>query len=100
MSLLVQAQTSEDDDEIVECLQLVLKSSRLGLVHESINVNYPASYTRTLSRPACGGVCGMLTVVALGSWFAWANGVFAETILTLAKRKPHLIFKDSTPYEL
>ncbi|KAK4134179.1 glycoside hydrolase family 125 protein [Trichocladium antarcticum] len=80
MSLLVQAQTSEDDDEIVECLQLVLKSSRLGLVHESINVNYPASYTR--------------------SWFAWANGVFAETILTLAKRKPHLIFKDSTPYEL
>ncbi|KAL2137436.1 hypothetical protein VTI74DRAFT_57 [Chaetomium olivicolor] len=80
MSLLVQAQTSEDDEEIEECLQLVLRSSKLGLIHESINVDYSRSYTR--------------------SWFAWANGVFAVTILDLAKRKPHLIFKDSSPYEL
>lgn len=27
-----------------------------------------------------------------------ANGVFAATILDLAKRKPYLIFKDSEPY--
>ncbi len=46
MSLLVQAQTSDDDDEILQCLYLVLKSSALGLIHESINVNYPGSYTR------------------------------------------------------
>jgi len=26
------------------------------------------------------------------SWFAWANSVFAQTILDIAKRKPHLIF--------
>lgn len=74
MSLLVQAQTSDDDDEIKGCLDLVLKSSKLGLVHESIDVNYANQYTR--------------------SWFAWANGVFAVTILDLAKRKPHLIFED------
>ncbi|KAL2200638.1 Six-hairpin glycosidase-like protein [Corynascus similis CBS 632.67] len=80
MSLLVQAQTSKDDSEILECLQLVLDSSKLGLIHESVNVNFANSYTR--------------------SWFAWANGVFAETILNLAKRKPHLIFKDSAPFEL
>ncbi|KAI1252662.1 hypothetical protein MGN70_004865 [Eutypa lata] len=81
MSLLIQAQTSDDDDEISECLQLVLNSSKLGLVHESVDVNLVHSYTR--------------------SWFAWANGVFAETILDIAKRKPHLIFKDpATPYEV
>ncbi|KAK4126056.1 glycoside hydrolase family 125 protein [Parathielavia appendiculata] len=80
MSLLVQAQTSDDDEEIMECLRLVLNSSKLGLIHESVNVDYAQSYTR--------------------SWFAWANGVFAETIFNLAKRKPHLIFKDSRPYEL
>ncbi|XXG95086.1 Histone acetyltransferase [Hypoxylon texense] len=81
MSLLVQAQTSDDDDEIIGCLNLVLRSSKLGLVHESVDVNILHSYTR--------------------SWFAWANGVFAETILDIAKRKPHLIFKDpATPYEI
>ncbi|CAK7220875.1 hypothetical protein SBRCBS47491_004336 [Sporothrix bragantina] len=73
MSLLIQAQTSDDDAEIKECLDLVLSTARLGLIHESVDVNYVSSYTR--------------------SWFAWANGVFAETILDLAKRKPHLIFK-------
>jgi meiotically up-regulated gene 157 (Mug157) protein len=80
MSLLIQAQTTGDDAEITKCLDLVLRSSRLGLVHESVNVNYARQYTR--------------------SWFAWANGVFATTILDLAKRKPHLIFgPESPPYE-
>ncbi|KAK2066823.1 hypothetical protein P8C59_000607 [Phyllachora maydis] len=80
MSLLIQAQTSDDDDEIMRCITYVLESSKLGLVHESVDVNLATSYTR--------------------SWFAWANGVFAETILDLAKRKPHLILNDSTPYEV
>ncbi|KAG9234056.1 hypothetical protein BJ875DRAFT_377313 [Amylocarpus encephaloides] len=79
MSLLLQAMTSDDDKEISECLGLVLKASRLGLVHESINVNKIMDYTR--------------------SWFAWANSVFAQTILDLAQRKPHLIFgPDARPY--
>jgi len=72
MSLLLQAMTSDDDTEISHCIKLVLSVSPLGLVHESINVNRIHDYTR--------------------SWFAWANSVFAQTILDIAKRKPHLIF--------
>lgn len=80
MSLLIQAQTTNNEDEINECLNYVLRSSKLGLVHESVNVNYARQYTR--------------------SWFAWANSVFAATILDLAKRKPHLIFgPGAVPYE-
>lgn len=68
----MQAQTSDNDEEIKECIRLVLTSSKLGLVHESVDVDHAGQYTR--------------------SWFAWANGVFAVTMLDLAKRKPHLIF--------
>nr|ARK07240.1 putative secreted effector protein CSEP032 [Podosphaera xanthii] len=72
MSLLIQAMTSDNDDEIKGCVSAVLSSSLHGLVHEAIDVNS----IRTFTRP----------------WFAWANSVFAQTILDLAKRKPHLIF--------
>lgn len=75
----MQAQTSDSDEEIKECIRMVLTSSKLGLVHESIDVNHASQYTR--------------------SWFAWANGVFADTILDLAKRKPHLVFGEGAkPY--
>jgi meiotically up-regulated gene 157 (Mug157) protein len=37
--------TSDDDTEISDCLKLVLQASRLGLVHESINVNMIYDYT-------------------------------------------------------
>ncbi|EME40787.1 hypothetical protein DOTSEDRAFT_74372 [Dothistroma septosporum NZE10] len=72
MSLLVQAMTSDDDDEIKELLNAVKKASPLGLIHESVNVERLRDYTR--------------------SWFAWANSVFAQTILDIAERKPHLLF--------
>jgi uncharacterized protein len=72
MSLLIQAMTSDDDEEIKGLLEQVKKASPLGLVHESVNVDKVKDYTR--------------------SWFAWANSVFAQTILDLAERKPHLIF--------
>lgn len=72
MSLLVQAMTSDDDEEITDLLNAVKRASPLGLVHESINVERLKDYTR--------------------SWFAWANSVFAQTILDIAERKPHLLF--------
>ena len=48
MSRLVQAMTSDDDGEILDSLEAVLKSSKMGLVHESINVDRVADYTRRL----------------------------------------------------
>jgi uncharacterized protein len=45
MSLLVQARTSDNDEEIMECIDFVLRSSKLGLIHESVDVNMIHSYT-------------------------------------------------------
>lgn len=72
MSLLVEAMTSDDDAEIKRLLQSVKEASPLGLVHESVNVERLRDYTR--------------------SWFAWANSMFAQTILDIAERKPHILF--------
>jgi meiotically up-regulated gene 157 (Mug157) protein len=72
MSVLVQAMTSDDDAEIMKCLNAVKRVSLNGLIHESVHVDYAKTYSR--------------------SWFAWANSVYAQTILDLAQRKPHLLF--------
>uniref|UniRef100_A0A0D2YD71 Meiotically up-regulated gene 157 protein n=1 Tax=Fusarium oxysporum (strain Fo5176) TaxID=660025 RepID=A0A0D2YD71_FUSOF len=70
---------TDDDSEITERLNMILENtSGLGLIHESVNIYHPKDFTRP--------------------WFAWANSYFAEMILDLAERKPHLIFKDDKPY--
>lgn len=53
MSLLIQAQTSDNDTEIAECLDLVLSVSHLGLIHESVDVNRAVSYTSKCTAAAC-----------------------------------------------
>lgn len=55
MSLLTQARTSDNDTEIMECIDMVKNSSRLGLIHESVNVDNIQSYTR--SWFACENTC-------------------------------------------
>lgn len=81
MSVLVRARTSDSDDEITESINMVRDSSLLGLIHESVDVNHIKQYTR--------------------SWFAWANSVFAQTILDLAERRPHLLFgPDAQPFKV
>ncbi|CAN3365899.1 hypothetical protein DICA3_E27644 [Diutina catenulata] len=85
MSLLVKIRTSNDDDEIMNALDMVMKSTGgLGLMHETVHVNSPGGMDYT--RP----------------WFAWCNSEFGKTILHLAKHKPHLIFKKEfhQPYDL
>ena len=46
MSRLVQAMTSNEDEEITSALNAVKETSKLGLVHESINVDRVNDYTR------------------------------------------------------
>lgn len=77
MSLLMRIRTTDVDEEIVNSLHMIMNTTAgSGLMHESVNVNSKdgASYTR--------------------SWFAWCNSEFGKTILHLAEKKPHLIFKD------
>ena len=45
MSLLVQAMTSDDDEEIMQSMVAVRNNSKLGLVHESIHVDMGSDFT-------------------------------------------------------
>lgn len=77
MSLLMRIRTTDDEEEIINSLHMIMNTTAgSGLMHESVNVNskHGTSYTR--------------------SWFAWCNSEFGKTILHLAEKKPHLIFKD------
>eukprot|EP00128_Syssomonas_multiformis_P014788 Colp12_sorted_trinity150504_noHs@29573 len=73
MGIIMQALTAIDDAEVVWCLQQLKRASAgSGFMHESFSVNDVNDYTR--------------------SWFAWANTLFGELILTLATERPHLLF--------
>ncbi len=67
MSLIMQAMTAEDDEEIRQCLQqLISTDANTNFIHESFNCNDTTDYTRP--------------------WFAWANTLFGELILNLIDR--------------
>ncbi len=72
MSILFRAFSSIDDHEIMVCLR-ILRNTTAGthFMHESFWKDDAGKYTRP--------------------WFAWANTLFGELILTLASRKPALL---------
>lgn len=72
MGTIMQAMTSNNEDEIVSCLK-TLKDTHAGtyFMHESVNVDNPKKYTR--------------------KWFAWANSLFGELILNLFEKNPKLL---------
>lgn len=72
IATIMQAMTSTDDGEIRSCLR-TLRDSHDGthFMHESINVDDSRDYTR--------------------SWFGWANSLFGELIMQLAKDRPHIL---------
>lgn len=64
MSIMMKAFTSQDDDEILQCIQtLVDTDADTGFMHESFHKDNPADFTR--------------------AWFAWQNTLFGELILKL-----------------
>ncbi len=72
MSIIMRAITSSDDSEIEECLDMLVSASAgTGFVHESFQASNASDFSR--------------------SWFAWANTLFGELILTLVRERPHLI---------
>lgn len=72
LGLIMQALTTDDDEEIVSVLKM-LKATHAGtgFIHESFDVDNPKDFTR--------------------SWFAWANTLFGELILQLHKTKPEIL---------
>ncbi|KAI9305044.1 hypothetical protein BJ944DRAFT_265875 [Cunninghamella echinulata] len=74
MSILVQIQTSTDEDEIKSCLDILKQlaaSSTDGYMVESFYKDDLTLFTRP--------------------WFSWVNGLFGSMIMDLDTRYPHLL---------
>ncbi len=72
ISLILQAMTSQDDAEILNCLRLLVASAAgTGLLHESFNANDVKDFTRP--------------------WFAWCNSLFGVLIAKLVDEKLELL---------
>lgn len=64
LSLIMQGMTSADKKEKEDILRMLSETDAgTGLMHESVNVDNPAIYTR--------------------EWFSWANALFCEWLLDL-----------------
>ena len=72
MSILMRALTSTDEAEIRQCLRWLRDTTAgTGFMHESFQKDDPKEFTRP--------------------WFAWANTLYGELILKLAKERPALL---------
>lgn len=69
---MMRIMTSNNDDEIRECL-LILRDTSFGTYfqHEAVNVDDSGDYTRP--------------------WFGWANSLFGEMVIYLVQNKPHIL---------
>ncbi len=72
LGIIVQALTSDEDEEIRRCLTTLQKThAGTGFMHEAFHKDDPSKFTR--------------------SWFAWANSLFGELILKTYRERPHLL---------
>lgn len=64
MSIMMKAFTSQDDQEIKSCIEMLMRTDAgTGFMHESFHKDNPQKFTR--------------------AWFAWQNTLFGELILKL-----------------
>lgn len=74
IALIIQAATSDNETEILNCLRtLIASSAGTGLLHESFNAEDVNDYTRP--------------------WFAWCNSLFGGLISRLIEERPDLLSK-------
>ena len=72
LGLIVEGLTSTDDAEIRHCLNTLRRThAGTGFMHEAFNKDDPKRFTR--------------------SWFAWANTIFGELMLKVARERPQLL---------
>ena len=72
MSLIVRALSSTDPAVIRACLKTLRDTDAgTGFMHETFDRNDPSKWTR--------------------HWFAWANGLFGELIVRLARTRPAIL---------
>ena len=73
MSIIMRANTSNNDEEIRQCVQTLKKThGGTGFMHESFHKDQPEKFTR--------------------SWFAWQNSLFGELVLKIIRDgKLHLL---------
>lgn len=72
LSIIIRGLTSNDDREIVHCIDLLKTShGETGFMHEAFHKNDDKKFTR--------------------KWFAWANTIFGEFMLTVYQNKPQLL---------
>ncbi|MDM8258076.1 glycoside hydrolase family 125 protein [Phocaeicola barnesiae] len=77
MSIISKALTSEDKEEIAECLRVLVNTDgNTGFIHESFHKDNPADFSR--------------------GWFAWANTLFAELVLKISEKYPELLLESYT----
>ncbi len=78
LSLIIQALTSDDAEEIKECVRMLTNSTGgTGYIHESVDMDDDTVYSR--------------------SWFAWANSLFAYMII---EKKEYLqSYKETKPLD-
>lgn len=78
MSLIIRALSSDSPAEILGLLRTLRAThAGTGFMHEAFNKDDPRQYTR--------------------SWFAWANSLFGELILDVARRYPTMLAQKLGP---